>query len=60
LDNKIKTYSYDTIDVFKDTIHKVFLMEQKIIKENKNISYVPKQKFEGWTECFYDKPIINS
>jgi len=58
--NKIKTYSYDTIDVFKDTIHKVFLMEQKIIKENKNISYVPKQKFEGWTECFYDKPIINS
>lgn len=58
--NKIKNYSYDILDVFTDTIHRVFLLEQKIIKENKNISYVPKQKFEGWTECFYDKPIINS
>lgn len=58
--NKIGNYSYDILDVFENTIHEAFLQEQKIIKENKNISYVPKQKFEGWTECFYEKPIINS
>lgn len=57
--NKIGNYSYDILDIFETTIHEAFLQEQKIIKENKNISYTPKQKFEGWTECFYEKPIIN-
>jgi hypothetical protein len=58
--NKIGNYNYEIVDVFEDTVHRSFLLEQKIIKENKNISYIPKQKFEGWTECFYEKPIINS
>lgn len=58
--NKIGDYSYDVIDTIPNNIHTAFLLEQKTIKDNKNISYVPKQKFEGWTECFYEKPIINS
>jgi hypothetical protein len=57
--NKIGNYNYEIVDIFEDTINRSFLREQKIIKENKNISYIPKQKFEGWTECFYEKPIIN-
>jgi hypothetical protein len=57
--NKIGKYDYEIVEVFSNNIHKSFILEQKIIKENRKISYIPKQKFEGWTECFYEKPIIN-
>lgn len=53
-------YDYEILQVIENTINQSFILEQKVIKENTNISYVPKQKFEGWTECFYEKPIINN
>ena len=51
-------YSYDIIKTIDDTIHKCFLMEQDIIKNNIGDRYIPKEKFEGWTECFINEPII--
>jgi hypothetical protein len=57
--NTIGKYEYEILEVIPDNIHKSFILEQKIIKENRKISYIPKHKFEGWTECFYEKPIIN-
>jgi len=51
-------YSYDIINTVYDTIHKCFLMEQDIIKNNIGDKYTPKEKFEGWTECFINEPII--
>lgn len=56
--NRLAGYSYEIIKTFEDTIHKCFLMEQKIIKDNVDIKYIPSEKFEGWTECFINEPII--
>lgn len=58
--NTIGNYEYEVVEVIANNIHKSFILEQKIIKENRRISYIPNQKFEGWTECFYEKPIINN
>jgi hypothetical protein len=58
--NTIGNYEYEIVEIIANNIHKSFILEQKIIKENRNISYIPKQKFEGWTECFYEKPIIDN
>jgi hypothetical protein len=51
-------YVYEVIRTVNDTIHKCFLMEQDIIKSNKSIRYSPNEKFEGWTECFINEPVI--
>jgi len=51
-------YVYEIIKTVSDTIHKCFLMEQNIIKSNKSIRYKPNEKFEGWTECFINEPVI--
>jgi hypothetical protein len=51
-------YVYEVIKTVSDTIHKCFLMEQDIIKSNKSIRYNPNEKFDGWTECFINEPVI--
>lgn len=58
--NIIGDYTYTIEDTIYGNIHDMFLLEQKTIKQNKNITYIPNKKFEGWTECFYEKPIIHS
>lgn len=58
--NLLDNYEYEIINEFHTTIVNAFKIEQDFIKNNKDISYEPKHKFGGHTECFIDLPSITS
>lgn len=48
----LKKYEYDVLMKVEETPSKVYDIEKKQLKKYKNFKYLPKQVFEGWSECF--------
>lgn len=44
-------YKFKIIKLIESTPSVVYDMEKKVLKEYKNFKYLPKQLFEGWSEC---------
>jgi len=53
-----KGYIVKIIIEQKMILREAFNLEQNILKNNKNISYVPYRQFSGYTECFSEIPLI--
>ena len=48
----LKNYKFDVLIMLEETPSKVYDIEKELLKKYKNFKYLPKQKFEGWSECF--------
>ena len=49
-------YEYRVIHTITSTAYKICRMEEKILRDNKNIKYIPTIKFSGMYECFSAVP----
>lgn len=56
---QLNHYQYKILNLIEGNLIDIVDWEQRIIENNSNICYTPKVKFAGWTECFYEEPIIN-
>lgn len=45
-------YQYKILKQENGTLYEMYQKEQSFIQNNKQNSYQPKHKFDGWTECF--------
>jgi hypothetical protein len=45
-------YEYEILIETKMSLYNAYLMEHKYLKEHTSVSYIPKLRFSGWTECF--------
>lgn len=56
-DKKCMPYNWELIHEFIGTAEYCTQLEESIIATHKNLKYLPKQPFDGYTECF--KEIVN-
>lgn len=49
---QMKYYNYEIIKIVKDSANKIYDLEKIIIKKYRKYQYIPKIKFNGYTECF--------
>ncbi len=51
-------YKVEEIMILNTTLYKAWQKEQQIIADNKDMQYVPKERFHGHTECLNEASII--
>lgn len=56
--NLIKNYQYEVINEFQMGLIGAYKTEQRILAQYKDFQYIPKEHFEGYTECFIEIPSV--